>query len=136
MPDEVRAVRHHSALVPHKPGEAARVLTALREAGINLIAFWGYPYRRRARLEFVAENGASLVAAAKRIKLKLSKENTALWVQGEDRPGAIADVLGKLAAARINVQAVQAVCGGAGRYGAVIYLTPAATRKAKSILVA
>ncbi len=133
MPDEVREVEHHSAVVAHKPGEAARVLAALREAGVNLIAFWGYPYRGRARLEFIPENGAAFVAAAKRTKLKLSKDHPAFYVQGEDRPGAIADILGKLAAARINVQAVQAVCGGAGRYGAIIYLTPAAARKAKGL---
>ena len=134
MSDEFHEVEHYSALIPHKWGEGARVLAALCNAGVNLVAFWGYPYSGRARLEFIPENGGAFVAAAKHIKLKLSKKHTAFHIQGDDRPGAVVDILAKLASARINVQAVQAVCGGAGRYGAIVYLTPAAARKAKSVL--
>jgi len=135
MPDEIHKVERYSVLIPHKSGEGARLLAALRNAGVNLIAFCGYPYRAaRARLEFIPENGATFVAAAKNIKLKLSKKRTAFHIQGDDRPGAVADIIAKLAAARINVEAVQAVCGGAGRYGAVVYLTPAAARKAARVL--
>jgi len=135
MAEEVRHVEHYSASIPNKVGDGARVLRALRDAGVNLIAFWGYQYRAgRGQLDFMPENGAAFVAAAKQAKLKLSKKRTALYFHGEDRPGAVADVLEKLAAARINLGAVQAVCGGAGRYGAVLFLPPAATRKAANVL--
>jgi hypothetical protein len=135
MAEEVRQVEHYSISIPNKVGEGARVLRALRDAGVNLTAFWGYQYRAgRGQLEFIPENGAAFIAAAKQAKLKLSKKRTALYFQGEDRPGAVADVLEKLAAARINLGAVQAVCGGAGRYGAVLFLSPTATRKAERVL--
>jgi hypothetical protein len=135
MAEEVRQVEHYSASIPNKVGEGARVLSALRDAGVNLIAFWGYQYRAgRDQLEFIPENGAVFVATAKQAKLKLSEKRTALYFHGEDRPGAVADVLEKLAAARINLGAVQAVCGGAGRYGAVLFLSPAAARKAARVL--
>lgn len=135
MADEVRRVEHYSASIPNKVGEGARILAALRDAGVNLIAFWGYPNGAgRAQLEFMPENGAAFIAAAKRAKIRLSKKRMALYTCGDDRPGAVADILEKLAAARINVDAVQAVCGGAGRYGAVVYLTPAAARKAVGAL--
>ncbi len=131
MAEEVRQVEHYSALVPNKMGEGARILGALRDAGVNLIAFWGYPSGAgRARVEFIPENGAAFVAASKQAKLKLSKKSTAFYIHGDDRAGAVADILAKLAAARINVGAVQAVCGGAGRYGAIVFLPPAAVRKA------
>ncbi len=135
MAEEVRQVEHYSASIPNKVGEGARVLGALRDAGVNLIAFWGYAYGAgRAHVEFIPENGAAFVGAAKQTKLKLSKKGTAFYIHGDDRPGAVADVLAKLAAARINVGAVQAVCGGAGRYGAVVFLPPAAASKAASVL--
>jgi hypothetical protein len=131
MAEEIRRVEHYSAGIPNKVGEGARVLRALRDAGVNLIAFWGYQYRAgRGQLEFIPENGAAFGAAAKQAKIKVSKKRTALYFHGEDRPGAVADVLEKLAAARINLGAVQAVCGGAGRYGAVPI--PAASRRAQS----
>jgi hypothetical protein len=40
MAEEVRQVEHYSASIPNKVGKGARVLRALRDAGVNLIAFW------------------------------------------------------------------------------------------------
>ena len=75
------------------------------------------------------------MTAAKQAKLRLRK-SAALYIHGDDRPGAIADILGKLAGARISVAAVQAVCGGGGSYGTVVFLPPTAVRKAASVLSA
>jgi hypothetical protein len=44
MAEEIRVVEHYSASIPNKAGEGARVLGALRDAGVNLIAFWGYKH--------------------------------------------------------------------------------------------
>jgi len=135
MAETVRQVEHYSASVANKVGEGARVLGALQATGINLIALWGYPRGAgKATIEIIPENGAAFVAAAKGAKLKLSKKQTAFFVQGDDRPGAIADLLAKLAAAKINVGALQAVCGGSARYGAVIFLPQAAVVKAAKVL--
>ena len=134
MPDEIRKVDHFSASIPNKVGEGARVLAALRDAGVNLIAFWGYPAGTgRARLEFIPENGAAFAAAAKHAKLRV-KKSAAFYIQGDDRPGAVADILARLAAVKISVGAVEAVCAGAGRYGAVLFLSAAATSKAARVL--
>ena len=35
-------VKLYSVSVLNKPGEGARILGALRDAGVNLIAFWSY----------------------------------------------------------------------------------------------
>ncbi|MGA8677939.1 MAG: hypothetical protein WA603_21240 [Candidatus Acidiferrales bacterium] len=48
MAEEIRVVEHYSASILNKVGEGARVLGALRGAGVNLIAFWGYKARNRA----------------------------------------------------------------------------------------
>ena len=134
MAEEIRVVDHYSASIPNKVGEGARVLGALRDAGVNLIAFWGYKHGEgRAQLEFIPEDSATLVAAAKQAKLRLRK-GTALYIHGDDRPGAIADILAKLAGAHINVAAVQGVCGGGGSYGTIVFLPEAAARKAASVL--
>jgi hypothetical protein len=135
MAETIRQVEHYSASVANKVGEGARVFGALRSAGINLIAMWGYTRNTgKATIEFIPENGAAFVGAAKGAKLRLSKKQTAFHVEGDDRPGAIADLLAKLAAAKINVGAVQAVCAGGGRYGAVIFLPQAAVGKAAKVL--
>jgi hypothetical protein len=52
MADDIRVVDHYSASIPNKVGEGARVLGALRDAGVNLVAFWGYKHGEgRAQLE-------------------------------------------------------------------------------------
>ena len=136
MDEEVRIVEHYSASILNKVGEGARVLGVLRDAGVNLIAFWGYKHGvAQAQLEFIPEDGTTFVAAAKQAKLRLRK-STALYIHGDDRPGAIADILAKLAAARINVAAVQAVCGGGGSYGTIVFLPPAVAFKAATVLSA
>jgi hypothetical protein len=136
MDEEVRVVDHYSASILNKVGEGARVLGALRDAGVNLIAFWGYKHGAgRAQLEFIPEDSTTFISAAKQAKLRLRK-GTALYIHGDDRPGAIADILAKLAGARINVAAVQAVCGGSGSYGTIVFLPEAAARKAASVLSA
>ena len=101
---------------------------------MNFIAIWAYPRGAgRVQLELIPEDGAAFVAAAKQAKLKPHK-STAFYIYGDERPGAVADTLKKLADARISVGALQAICSGVGRYGAVIFLSPGATRKAATIL--
>jgi hypothetical protein len=87
----------------------------------------------RGRLEFEPDNGAAFVAAAKQARLGLRK-NTAFYVHGDDRPGAVADILKKLADARISLGALRAACGGVGTYGAVIFASRTAACKAANVV--
>ena len=136
MAEEIRVVDHYSASIANKVGEGARVLGELRNGGVNLIAFWGYKHGEgRAQLGFIPEDSATFLTAAKQAKLRLRK-STALFIHGNDRPGTIADILAKLAGAHINLAAVQAVCGGGGSYGTIVFLPAAAARKAASVLAA
>jgi hypothetical protein len=135
MKETVVKVDHYSAAIANKPGEGARVLSALKDNGINMIALWAYPSAKgKAQLEMIPEKGAALVKAAKKAGLAVGKKQIAFFINGEDHPGAVADSLAKLAAAKINVGAMQAVCGGAGRYGAIIFLPQKDVRKAATAL--
>jgi len=135
MNETVVKVDHYSAAIANKGGEGARVLGALKDGGVNLIALWAYPWKSgKAQLEMIPENAAALVKAAKKAGLTVGKKQTAFFVNGEDRPGAVGELLAKLAAVKINVGAVEAVCGGAGRYGAVIFVPQKDVRKAAKAL--
>src|SRR5258708_26874833 len=135
MQEEVRQLEQFTLSIATKVGEGARVVGGLRDVGVNLLALWGYQRTTtKAELILVPENAAALVAAAKQAKRKLGKKQTAFFVQGDDRAGAAADLLAKLAAGKINVAAVQAVSAGSGRFGAIVFLPAAAARKAAGIL--
>jgi len=134
MSETIRQVDYYYTETPNKPGEACRALDSLKAAGINLLAFSGFPSGRRSQLDFIPEDPAAFVQAARKAKLKLSPRKTGFLIQGQDRVGAICDVLAKLAAAKINVTAIDALCAGEGRYGAILWVKAADRKRAAKAL--
>lgn len=134
MSDTVTLVDYYYTMVPDKVGEGARILGALRDAGVNLLAFSGFPEGRAVQLDFVPADARAFLAAAKTAKVKLSRPKKAFLISGDDRAGAMADVHAKLAAAKISVTAADAVCAGAGRYGAILWVKPRDVKKAAAAL--
>jgi len=134
MPEIIRKVDYFYIEAPDKPGEGARVLGALRDAGINLLAFSGFPHARKAQIDFMPEDTEAFKAAARKIGLKLSAKKTGFLIQGEDRPGAVAGLMEKFAASNINVTAIDAIACGQGLYGAILWVKSADLRKAVKAL--
>jgi hypothetical protein len=136
MSDTVRKVDYFYVVVPDKPGEGAKVLSALAAEGINLLAFSGFPSARKGQLDLVPEDSAAFKLAAKKLKLKLSPRKSGFLLQGEDRVGAMNATLEKLAGAKINITAMNAVSAGEGRYGAIFWVKPEAVSRAAKLLSA
>ncbi len=135
MAETIRRVDYYYTTVSDKPGEAARILGALNQAGVNLVAFSGFPSgARRAQLDFIADDGAAFTKTAKKAGVKLSSRKTGFLIQGEDHPGAVAGISNKLAAAGINITAVDAICSGDGRYGALLWVKAPDVRRAAKAL--
>jgi hypothetical protein len=124
MADTVRRVEYFYVQVADKPGEGARALAMLQEAGVNLLAFSGFPQGRQAQLDFVPEEPGDFKRIAKKAGWKLVGPKRAFLIHGEDRVGALAEVARRLADANINIVAFAAVCGGAGRYGMILWVEP------------
>ena len=43
MADSIRGVEYYYVTVPDAPGEGQRILSALQEGGVNLLAYVGFP---------------------------------------------------------------------------------------------
>lgn len=134
MADAIRRVAYYYATVPNRPGEGARVLRAFKEAGVNLLAFHGFPSGDQAQLDLFPEDDATFTAAAQRAGLNLSARKTAFLIEGDDRVGAIHDILDQLGAARVNVIATDAMRVSGGRYGALLWVSAADADKAARTL--
>jgi hypothetical protein len=134
MADTIRRVSYYYTTIPDKPGEGIRLLAALRGAGVNLLALHAFPSARKAQMDFVPSDAGAFAAAAKGAKIKLSKPKTAFLVDGDDRVGALAGILGRLASAKLNVTAVTGLCAGMGRYGAILWVKQRDVTKAAAAL--
>jgi hypothetical protein len=134
MATTVRKVGYFYVSAADKAGEGARVLGALRDSGVNLLAFHAFPTGSgQSQLDFVPEDERALQEAAKKAKLKLSERKTVFLIEGDDRPGAIAELLQKLGAAGANVTALDGVKAGA-KYGALLWVKAADVDKASKAL--
>ena len=137
MPTAIRKVSYAYVTVVNKSGEAARILEALRDAGANLLAFSGFPQgRNRAQVDIVTDDIDRVMAAAKRYKWKLSRTKRAFLAQGTDEVGAALPPLARLAAAKINVIAADAVAAGERRFAMLFWVAPRDYNRAAKVMEA
>ena len=134
MPDTIRAVDYYYTTTSDKAGEGAKLLGIFRDARANLLALSAFPTKRKIQVDFVPADSAAFLAAAKTAKVKLSRPKKVFLIQGDDRVGAIQDILSRLASAKINVTSVQGVAAGGGRYGALLWVDQKSIKKAATAL--
>ncbi len=134
MLDIVRTAQYFKVQVPDKPGEAARYLGALEDADVNLLAFLAFPRNRRSQLDFVPSDPTAFKAAAKQAKWKIQGPKICFLVEGEDRVAAVASHAHRLAKAKVNIRALAAAGGGAGRYGFILWVKAKDAKRAAKAL--
>lgn len=135
MADRVKLVQYCYLKVPSRPGRGAAVLDALRAAGVDLLAFTAFPDRGgKAQVDLVTDDMAGVRRVARSSGWDLSAPKRVFLVQGDDRVGAVHRHLSRLAEARINVTAADAVTAGKGRFGMILWVKPKDLRRAAGAL--
>ena len=134
MSATLRKVDYFHVMIPNRAGQGARIAAGLAAEGVNLLAFSGFPSGRQTQLDLMPEDSAKLKRAAKKLGFELSKRKSGFLYQADDTVGAMTLLLEKLAGAKINVIAVDAVTSGKGRFGAIFWVKPQAVAKAAKLL--
>ncbi len=123
MPDNVRRVTYFYVEVPDKPGEGAKLFERLREARVNLLSFTAFPTGGgKAQVDIVPQDTNAFLDTAKRHGLKVTGPKEAFLVQGGDRVGVVAEWLGRLSAAKVNVTAANACAAPGGGFGMILWV--------------
>ena len=133
MPDTIRKVDSVRRWPATRPGRRPRYLSTLVSPGVNLLACTGFPRGHRAPSDVVRDDARKFNAAARKADLH-SYPKDRLPHLGDDRPGALADNMKKLAEAKVNVTAVDGLSAGKGRWGAILWVKPKDLRKAGRVL--
>lgn len=135
MGDHIRRADYFTTTVTDKPGEGLRLLSRLKEAGVSLLAFTAFPVQDgQAQVDFVPSDTEQFLKAAAGAGITLSEKKRGFLIDGADRPGAVAEVVKRLADAKINITAMDALCAGGGRYGAILWVKPAVYEAAAKAL--
>lgn len=135
MAYQVRKVKYCYLMVSGRSGQAVKILHELKKAGVDLLAFSGFPAKAgKSQLDLVSDNMAGVARVARQNRWRLSKIKKCFLVQGTDEPGAVEKVLARLADKNINVIAADAVAAGKGRYGMIFWVKPKSYSQAASAL--
>lgn len=133
MADLIRTAQYFKVQIADKPGTLGCMLAPLREEGVNLLAVHAFPRNRRTQVDVVPEDPTAFKNVAKAHKLKVQGPKMCLLVDGEDRPGVLADLTDRLGSARINMTAVTGLAAGQGRFGAILWVKPRDVKKAAKV---
>jgi hypothetical protein len=135
MPDLVKKVSYCYVEVPNRAGQGERFLARLREAGVNLVAYSGFPLGRGlAQLDFFPQDWAAFRRVARRHGWRVSAAKRAFLITGGDRSGAAHGHIKKLATAKVSVIAADAVATGKGWYGMILWVAPRDYARAAKVL--
>jgi hypothetical protein len=134
MADSVRKVQYAYVMVPNRPGQGARMLLELKNSGVDLVAYSGFPGKKGSQIDLVTRDMTGLKRVARQNGWKLSKMKKGFVVNGPDRIGAVHRHLAKLDEKKINVVAANAVAAGKGRYGMTLWVKPKDYAKAARAL--
>lgn len=129
----IRKADYYTMKVSQRPGAGARLLGTLKAAGVNLLGFTGFPTGGGAQVDFIPENSVKFRQAARKAGLRISKRKTVFLARGDDRVGALTGILGKLAAAKINLVSLSAVSAGK-RFGMVFWVKKKDIGRASRVL--
>ena len=125
MADRVRKVSYCYLTIPNRKGQGARILAALRDADVNLIAMQGFPTAGgKKQLDLVAPSVGPIRRIAKRNGWRVSSSKRAFLIQGGDEPGAVYKHVKRLGDAGVNITAAAGTAAGAGRYGMMVWVKP------------
>jgi hypothetical protein len=133
MADVIRTAQYFKVQIADTSGTLAQLLAPLHEAGVNLLAAHAFPRKRRTQVDLVPEDLTTFKNTVKLLKWKIKGPQTCFLVEGDDRPGALADLTGQLSSARINITAVTAKAAGQGRFGAILWVKRRDVKKAAKV---
>lgn len=134
MAKVIRKVDYFVMQAPNRPGEAARLLKALKKHDVGLLAFTAFPASGGCQVDFVPEDTQKFLRAMRVLEWDVSPRKVGFLVQGKDRTGTMAGVMNDLGKAGVNVTAIDAVTGGKKRFGALFWVKPADVAKASKLL--
>jgi hypothetical protein len=92
--------------IENTPGALAQVATAISDAGVNIAAATCVGPGERAELHILVPHAEAVKHALAISHVAVTREREVVVVDVEDRPGVLADLTRKIAAASVNLDLI------------------------------
>ncbi|MBN1440538.1 MAG: hypothetical protein JW929_14115 [Anaerolineales bacterium] len=120
---EVRKVGCYAITVPGNIAEASKMLAAIAESGVDFLAYQAVPAdSRHTRFTLIPVDDSVMSVGAEKAGLKFEGPDSAVIITGDERPGALAEIYGRLNRAGIHVEESSGMAHIRGGYGVILYL--------------
>jgi hypothetical protein len=90
-------------IMEDRPGTAADMGEALGKAGVNIDGFCGFPCDGEGIAHILVEDAVAARSALEEIGLEVRDERQVLVLDVEDRPGALGEIVRKIADVGVNI---------------------------------
>ncbi len=121
--------KQFTILLENRPGALAEVVRTLGSAKVNILALLGTAQGTSGSVELVVEDARRARKALDDARITY-KETTAEGYELPNKPGALADCLGKLATKGVNLNSICATVSKGGKKAVVVYTVAASEEKA------
>lgn len=123
MPFDIKQVECYNITVEGHVEKGAELLSVFAGVGINLLAFKAVSLEpMRTQFTLCPDDGQKMDDGAKKAGLYLDGPHAALFIQGDDESGALADIYEKLSQAGLYVYESSGIANIKGGYGVILYL--------------
>ena len=125
MPLDIKRVEYYNLTVEEHVAEGSAMLGTIVGAGVDFLAYKAVPLGpARTQFTLLPIDGSKLTDGAAKAGLAVDGPHPAVLIRGEEQPGALAGIYGKLARAGIPVEESCGIAHVNGGFGVVLYLRP------------
>ncbi len=132
---DVLQIEYYNITVENHITDAAKMLNAVAAAGVDFHAFKAIPVKPdKTRFTLFAKDSSKLTNGAIKSGWELDGPYSALFIKGDEKAGALADIYKKLSQAGIQVGEACGIADINAGYGVILYLEHKDCDKALTVL--
>lgn len=132
---DIAQIEYFTITVGDEISSASGLLSAIAEAGGDFHAFKSIPLQnRQIQFTLFAKDSSKIIDASKKSGLKFDGPNTALFIKGDEKHRALANIYKELSRGGIQVKEACGIADVNSGYGVILYLEKEDCERAKTAL--
>jgi hypothetical protein len=132
---DILQVEYYNITVEDQIANASKLLATIADAGVDFHAFKAVPVKpNKTQFTLFAKDSSKMTDGATKSGLELDGPYSAIFIKGDEKAGALAEIYKKLSQAGIQVDEACGIADINGGYGVILYLAQADCDKAMIVL--